>query len=270
MRGKIIQFKEIVSTKDKGFLYGYALFETFYINRYSKIFLFDEHIERMYDSMTFFNFDIEFSKNNLKESVLSYIDKKKIADSVMRVTVSLGDRVLGMKPSISISTRGNAYKEEIYKNGLKLMVSLYKKNEYSPIVNHKTCNYLENLLIGKEASRLGFDDAILLNTNGNIAETTKCNIFSFKNGILYTPTIECGILPGVTRNWVIKNSNKLGILCKCKKISLESILDSDEVFLTNSVIGIIGIKKIDSIFIRSCNGDITRKFINLYTKQSYT
>ncbi|MDQ2085965.1 aminotransferase class IV [Herbivorax sp. ANBcel31] len=234
-----------IDKNDFGLLYGFSLFETFLVNREGKIFLLDGHLNRLFNSMDFLKFNLEFSKSNLKREILKYVELNNIQNKVMRVTVTYGNKLKNIKSKVIISTRENTLSEENYKSGYKLKISDVKKSKESYVLRHKTSNYLENYIISQKALEEGFNDALFLNTDNEITETTRCNMFFVKNNVIYTPTLECGLLPGVIREWVIKKADKLGIKVYQGKYSVEDLLDCDYAFVTNSVIGIMGISYIE-------------------------
>ena len=152
------------------------------------------------------------------------------------MTISFGDAA-EIKPSVHFSCRENSNSGSS-DHGYRLHVSKTIRNETSILSAHKTGNYAENYLALKAAASLGYDDALFLNSKQNIAETTKCNLFFVKNAILYTPDLSCGILPGVVREFVIQRAKALGIAVNEGKFTLGNLAEAQEVFVTNSVIGI--------------------------------
>lgn len=244
-----------VNSEDMGFLYGFSFFETVLVNRESKIFLLEEHIERLLGSLRFFQIRHSFSKAGLIKIVEEYIRQNQLENQVVRFSISAGNPQNNVEPRIFFSVRNNPYSKELRTQGLKLSISNVRRNVSSILVGHKTSNYLENFVLLKEAQASRMDDALLLNTSGHIAETTKCNLFFYKNNILFTPDLESGILPGITRQWVLTTAQKLNIPIREGKYTLEELLSCDEAFVTNSVMGIRHISQIQSDIIG--NGQIS-------------
>ncbi|TYQ15795.1 UNVERIFIED_CONTAM: branched-chain amino acid aminotransferase/4-amino-4-deoxychorismate lyase [Acetivibrio alkalicellulosi] len=241
-----------VDCQDFGFLYGFSLFETFLVDDKGDVFLLESHINRLLDSMEFFKFKEFYTKEYIKDFILGYIKDNDSHGKIMRVTVSYGNDNIGIKPQIIITARDNRLTKDTYEKGYKIQVSNVRKSDNSFILRHKTSNYMENHIIGKEVFEEGFDDALFLNANEKITETTKCNIFFVKSGTLYTPSIECGLLPGIIRGWVIKKALNLGVKVCQGKYDFDQLLGADEVFLTNSVVGIM---KVSSIGSSLCKGE---------------
>ena len=258
-------YSDNIPTDDMGCLYGFSLFETFLVNKNGSVFLLGEHIDRIYNSMNFFNFDINMTKGEFELVILRYIESNQVKDKVLRVSVTYGNKSKGIRPSTLITCRDNPYNNEACLKGYKLTVSKYKKNENSPIIQHKTANYLENFLANQNAVHEGFDDAVFLNTKNKITETTRSNIFFISKGTLHTPNIECGILPGIIRGWIIEKAASLGIKCRQGRYPLKMLLESDEIFIANSVMGIMPVYCVDNYIISSIlPGKITSLFISEY------
>lgn len=238
MNGNLDFFEErFISVYDMGFLYGFSLFETFLVNGDGSVFLLEEHIDRLYDSCTFFNFKIGVNKSELVKSICEHINSNNISKEVLRLTVTFGNKDKNIEPSF-VFTRRKGYTDDIYTKGLKLHVSKCIRNGNSLIIRHKTGNYLENFLVGRQASAEGYDDAVILNVSNEITETTKSNIFFYANGKIYTPAIDCGLLPGITRNWVIEELTAGGVSVVEGRYSMDELMKSEEVFVSNSVMGI--------------------------------
>jgi len=254
-----------INLDDFGVLYGFSLFETFLVNENGGVFLLDKHIHRLLDSMNFFEIHIDVHKDELELLIQNYIKDNSIQDKILRVTVTSGNKTEKISPSIMFSLRKNPYSRGSCEKGFKLALTDVRRNESSPIVRHKTANYMENLLTAKLAAKAGFDDALFLNTKSQISETTKSNIFFVSKGIIHTPEPDCGLLPGIIRDWVIDKSKELGIECKEGSYKLESLLDADEIFVTNSVMGIMPVKSIDNIAINcGLTGIMTKQLAKEY------
>lgn len=182
-------------------------------------------------------------------------------DEIGRITLSAGNKNKGILPTLSFSFRKNNYTFEKIEKGCNLHLSEVKKSENSIILRHKTSNYLENYFLLQTAIGNGFDDVLFTNSKGQITETSKCNIFFVKNGTLYTPNLSCGLLHGIIRSWLIDRANACGIKCIIGNFNTENLLDADEVFLTNSAMGIMHTRSIDKKIIGLGNaGEITKLF----------
>lgn len=255
-----------ISTDDIGFLYGFSLFETMLVNNKGCAILLEKHIDRLLASMKYFGFNQQIIKNELLNTISNKIKNDNIKNKILRITISNGNAAKGIMSSIALSFRDNPYDISLSKQiGFKLSISDYKKNEVSMIVQHKTANYLENFLQAQLASTKGFDDALFLNTALNVAETTKSNVFFVSSGSVFTPNVDCGILPGITRSWIIEKLADYKVECQQGKYPLDILQRADEVFVTNSVFGIMPVYEVGNIAInQGSTGEITAMLMQTY------
>jgi 4-amino-4-deoxychorismate lyase len=169
-----------------------------------------------------------------EEYILKCLQEYEIHNCILKVIVT--------EKNIVMSTRQSVYKPEDYSKGFKVKLSSLKRNPYSHTAYIKSLNYTDNILEKERASGEGFDEVFFLNTHGEIAEGSVSNIFFVKDKKIYTPAIECGILDGIVRGWVINNFS----VCVGRFVT-EDITKADEVFITNSVMGIMKVKHFEGI-----------------------
>ena len=137
-------------------------------------------------------------------------------------------------------------------------------NERSTVAGIKCGSYAENFLGLHEAQQAGADEVIFLNSIGEVAEAATANVFIVKDGVIYTPHLESGCLPGVTRELVIQRARKAGLSVEVAAVQLEDLLDADEVFLTNTQIGVQAVDRIGELEVRFCPGEVTQKVREFY------
>lgn len=224
MRRVIYKSKNI--DLDDGLYFGKGVFETILVKE-TPIFL-DEHIDRLNNSIKMLN----LGESIILDDIRSFINKNNIKNNALKITVTTENLIY--------STREIKYTEKHYKEGFRIKISEVLRNSTSRIVNFKTLNYLENIIEYELCQDCGFNESIFLNEKGNVSEGCTTNIFIIKDEKIYTPTIKCGILPGIVRQWVIKNFDVVE-----KEITKDELLNSDEVFLTNSLVGVIKVSKIE-------------------------
>ena len=212
---------------DNSFLFGKGLFETIMILE-TPLFL-KEHIKRINSSSKKFGINNNFNILEIEEE----IKKRNVKNKVLKLILTDKNKILAI--------RENTYNNETYKIGFSLCRSKVRRNSTSLLSFVKSVNYIENLLEKEKAKVKGFDEVLFLNENGKITETSSSNIFFIKNKKIYTPKLQCGLLPGIIRSWIIKNFDVIE-----GSFNLTDILKSDEVFLTNSVIGIVRVNKIEN------------------------
>jgi len=251
---KILKEEEAKITLAEGFLYGYGLFETMRSYR-DKIFRLDSHIDRLIDSCSLIyleppdkSFIIEKTKELLKES--------KISDTYIRI--NLFKEKENTKFCIIIR-EFKPYPQKVYERGFRCIISEFRQNEYSILSKIKSLNYLNNRLALKEAKEKKADEAIILNTKGNLCEGSRTNIFLIKNSEIFTPSLDCGCLKGITRDTVIEIAKKEGLRVYEEKISLEDLYNAEEAFLTNSLMEIMPLVYLDERPInKGIPGNITK------------
>lgn len=210
------------------------VFETFMVLDNGYVFLMDEHLERMKESVRTLELGALPDTQKLRDEIAEVARKEENRNRVMRLEYSV-DRQGEPQFSVAFRDRKAAGQHD---DGVRLQVAEVRRNPLSYSVYHKTGNYLENQIALRNASNKGFDDALFLNVNGDIAETSKCNIFLVSDGILLTPSIESGILPGIVRAWVLRYAKECGYSTLEVFIDESMLSEADEVFVTNSVIGI--------------------------------
>ncbi|OKZ87346.1 aminotransferase class IV [Clostridium sp. 29_15] len=227
---------------DGGFYFAQGVFETILIKK-EAIFL-EEHINRLNKSIDIMNLgehiDTKFIKNFIKE--------EKLKNIVLKIVVT--------EKNIVFSTREIKYSKEDYENGFKIKLSYVLRNPTSRMTYIKSLSYNENLYEYNKANKEGFNEVVFLNIYGNIAEGATSNIFIIKDKKIYTPKISDGILPGVVRNWVIKNFR----VCE-KHLDKEDLYSADEVFITNSILGIMKIVQFEE---KKYNTNVVEKIRSEY------
>lgn len=232
IKGAVMEF-------DEGYEFGLGLFETILVKDNFPILL-DMHLERLNKSLEFF----EICKSVSKNQVLKYIDDKKSQKDFKNIVL----KIIVSEKNIIFKTRTNNYNKEKYENGFYLKLSDIKRNNTSPFVYHKTLNYGECIKEKRRALKNNIDDYLFLNYENNICECSTCNIFLVKENKIYTPNIECGILNGVIREFLIKNYEIIE-----KNISFEEIRTFDECFVTNSIMGIMPVNKVENVEFKNRN-----------------
>lgn len=139
----------------------------------------------------------------------------------------------------------------------RLVLGDFVRNEHSPLIGIKSTSYAENILALRKARAAGYDDALLLNTQGLVAETCIANIFCIRKSRIITPSLDSGCLPGIQRERVLALANQLGIETQECPMGLEELMQADELFLTNSLIGIRAVLSIGAHAISEQIGTVT-------------
>jgi branched-subunit amino acid aminotransferase/4-amino-4-deoxychorismate lyase len=149
----------------------------------------------------------------------------------------------------------------MYKTGISCTLSKrFKKNEHSPLSQIKSLSFLENVFCRQQARLGGFEETIFSNTSGFLAEASVSNIFFVKKGVVFTPAVSCGIIPGIVRKIIFEISAESGIKIKEGKYSPSELKKSREVFITNTLIGVLPVTEIDNVKINDGKTGVLTKF----------
>ena len=221
---------------DEGVLFGRGAFETILVK--NKPIFFSNHIKRLNNAIEVLSIGEKIDENELLDEIKKYEIKNKAL------------KILVTPKNIVIIERDINYKDEDYKKGFKLKLSKVIRNSTSILTYVKSTNYIENLMENQRAKKEGYNEVIFLNEQGFVTECSTANIFMVKSGVIYTPKLECGLLNGILRDFVINNFSVIE-----KEITLEELLESDEIFITNSLLGIMKVTLIFDNRYVNCNSD---------------
>ena len=254
INGKFYEKKDAkISVLDHGLLYGDGVFEG--IRSYNRlVFKLEEHIDRLYESAKSIMLEIPISRKQMVGAVVSSLKVNKLKDAYIRLVVTRGEGDLGLDPRkckgnatvIIIADKIALYPEKLYKKGLEIITVPTVRNlpeAVNPQI--KSLNYLNNILAKIEAVNCGYQEAIMLDSMGYVAECTGDNIFIVKRGELYTPPQCMGTLRGITRDTVLEIARKKRIPKHEHVITRHEVFISDEAFLTGTAAEIIPVVKVD-------------------------
>jgi branched-chain amino acid aminotransferase len=218
------------------------------------IFKLEEHIDRLYESAQSIIIRIPLTKQEFIQAIIKTLKENKLEDAYMRVLVTRGEGDLGLDPRkckgkesvIIIADKITLYPNRLYKEGLEIMTVPTTRNAHEALNPQiKSLNYLNNILAKIEATNSGFEEALMLNDAGYVAECTGDNIFIVKKGDLYTPPECMGALSGVTRETVLGIAKKMKIPTHEHVFTRHELYVTDECFLTGTAAEIIPVVKVD-------------------------
>lgn len=241
-----------LSALDRGFTLGDGVFDTLRAVG-GRVFRMDDHLARLQRSAATVGLVIPEGGSGLPEAISSLLAANQLDDALVRVTASRGvPAERGLLPPSSPSptlvihaTPFVGYPRERYQRGFTATVAEIRRNESSPLSYIKSCNYLDAVLARMEAGRRGADEALLLNTAGWLACGSSSNLFLVSRGTLITPSLDCGVLEGVTRRELLRIAAEEGLEVLEQQIAPRDTLLAEEAFVTNTALGVMPLVAID-------------------------
>ncbi len=261
-----------ISIYDHGFLYGDGIFETL-ISYKGVVFKLDEHLHRLRRSASLIGMEIDKSNDELSHIIYATLEANELTDAYIRVTVTRGTGPPGIDPSLCSSptllvmTRETSpLPPHYYTKGIRVTIAETRRNLKEAVNPEiKSLNFLNNIQAKREAKKRDAFEALMLNAEGYITECTVSNIFFVKDSILYTPAVECGILNGITRIFVISLAKKIGITVNEGRYLPEELLEAAEVFITNTGIEILPVSDISDKPFQV--GEVTGGLVDAYRRE---
>ena len=242
-----------ISVFDHGLLYGDGVFEGIRVYQ-GCIFRWQQHVDRLYDSAKYIMLEIPMSKDELKKATIETVRRNGVRDGYIRLVVTRGVGDLGLsprkcpKPTLFIIASGiTLYPKEMYEKGLEIITVPTQRNLAQALnARVKSLNYLNNILAKIEGLNSGVEEALMLDSNGLVAECTGDNIFLVKGKGLYTPPVYLGALKGVTRDCIIEIARQEGLEIHEEPFTRFEVYTADECFLTGTAAEAIPVVKVDA------------------------
>jgi len=285
VNGKLYPKEEAsVSAYDHGFLYGDGTFEG--IRIYSgRIFKFEEHMDRLYESLNVLQIDPGMTKEKMMEEIIKVCQTNEHYDKAyIRLVISRGEGDLGINPRkctkgatiVIITDELKLYPDVAYETGLEVVVCGTRKIRHDMLnCRIKSCNYLSNIFgvmeveyarkLAEKSGEMGPIEGIMLTHDGFVSECTADNIFYIRRGELRTPPKFLGILAGITRQTIIDLAREAGHKVKETVFTPFELYTADEVFLCGTGAEMIPVVKIGSYTIGEGKaGPITSKMLKIF------
>jgi para-aminobenzoate synthetase component 1 len=233
-----------IPISDLGFQYGYGFFETIRVNQNHPQYL-DEHITRFYRTWQYLFFD-DPPDLSWDEIIGRVIDKNDLIDktAVVKIMASMGDREAPpFNHNLLVTARPYIHRlAEKREPGLNL--ATYPESRQTPLADHKTFNYLYYYLAGKWVQSQGADEALIINPDGTVSETNTANILLIKDKTVIKP-VSNHVLPGIMQNVVCKLLAGWGLGIVDKEVRPKDLFKSDQIMITNSLIGVVPALRLD-------------------------
>ena len=244
----------VISSLDRGLLLGDGLFETMRVVG-GRVLQWQRHWERLRHGAGVIRLTLQWTADELHEAVKRTLRANELCEATVRLTVTRGSSAArGLLPPADAqpmllirATPFVPYPDRLYRSGMQVFVSrTVRRNEFSPLSHVKSLNYLDNVVARQEAAERGADEALLLNTQGHVACATTANIFSVHAGRLLTPPLEAGALPGTVRALILEElAQEVNCDAGITQLSEAALRDADELFLTNTLMGIMPVTTLD-------------------------
>ena len=275
--GKMVPWREAnVHVLTHTLHYGMGVFEgvrAYHTDQGAAIFRLKDHTDRLFDSAKIMRMEIPFSKDEVNQAQINSIKENNLDSAYLRPMCFYGSEGMGLRAD-SLKTHcivaawewGSYLGEDNMTNGLRIKTSSYTRHH----VNISMCkakangHYINSMLALQEALTDGYDEAMLLDNEGYVAEGSGENIFIIKNGTIYTPDLTSA-LNGITRNTVMTLANDLGLDIIEKRITRDEVYIADEAFFSGTAAEVTPIREVDNRVIgEGDRGPITEKLQTLY------
>jgi aminodeoxychorismate lyase len=243
LNGRLVpEAQAVVPVSDRGFMYGDGLFETLRVVA-GRPFRLAQHLERMARGGDFLKIQCPFTPNELEDFAGQLIEQNQMPEAILRVVLTRGSGERGYmpradgRPTVVMTLHPAPPLDPPV--SWSVATSSYRLPAADPLAAFKTLNKLTHILARGEAAEQGADEALLVNTNGEVAEATSGNLFWAAQGTLCTVPAGCGVLPGITRAVVLEICRAQGIATDQRVIKPEALKHSEGIFITQSALGIV-------------------------------
>ena len=273
MNGKLIPFKNAkVHVLTHALHYSTAVFEgirCYNTPNGSAIFRLPEHVDRFFNSAKMYGMKMRYSKKQISNAIIKTVKTSGLKECYIRPLAYYGYGTMGLTPTLNkVDVSIACWKWKMGESkagkfsGAKCKISKWIRidSKSQPMQSKSAANYSNAALARVEALKNGYDEAIMLNNKGNVAEGSAENIFVVKNGVIKTPPLDADILNGITRDSVIQLIKKEHMKLVEKNITVNELLKADEVFMTGTAAEVKSVTKIDKNAIGNGSvGEITKE-----------
>lgn len=239
----------------------------------SAVFRLQEHIDRLFDSALISQISIPFSREEIRRAIIATLKANQLREGYIRPIVFIGDGEMGIyvkeypvRVAIACWAWGAYLGEEGLRRGIRAKISSFTRHHVNAYMTKaKICgNYVNSILAKKEVTAVGYDEAILLDTEGYISEASGENIFIVKDGIIKTPP-PTSILKGITRDTVITLARDLGMSVVEQRFTRDELYTADESFLTGTAAEVTPVREVDNRTIgQGGRGDVTGRIQSMF------
>ena len=272
LNGSLIPEEEAkVSILDRGFLYGDGLFEVMGIFG-GRPFRWNDHVTRFQQGAAFLKIRVPFTGEELREHARQLIERNGMTEGLLRLTLSRGVGTRGYSPkgaehpTLTMTLHPAQEKKGEPPPVWRVITASFRLPAGEALAQFKTCNKLSQVLARAEADERGADEALLLNTDGNVVEGSSSNLFWIEKETVNTPPLAAGILAGVTRVVVLEICRKIGAPVRETGITPAELRRADGVFLSLSSRGVVEVGWLDGEALG--RSPLTQKLREMYAEMT--
>lgn len=237
-----------IGLSDRGFLLGDGVFDTFRIAAGAPRRL-AAHLARLRATAETFGLALSFSNAEIEAAARGLAERNGLSDAAARLTLSRGEGPRGVAPPepaspfIVMTMAARGAPPAWIDAGLSEVV----RPASALTSRHKTLSYIENVEARRRAAAAGHGEALMCNERGELACATAANLFWISEGALVTPSLDCGVLPGVTRAWLLDNAGAAGLTAREGRFRPEALMAAEAAFVTNSVLGVVPLQRLSGV-----------------------
>ncbi|OBZ15459.1 MULTISPECIES: aminodeoxychorismate lyase [Bacillales] len=286
LNGSVMEASEaVISVYDHGFLYGMGLFETFRTYE-GKPYLLDRHMRRLQSGCEQLGIRYHADAGQVRKLVSELLEANGLTDGYVRMTVSAGEAELGLptgdyeQPNMFMLVKAlPTVNDAVHMRGRELRLMQTRRNTPEGDVRFKSLHYMNNIIAKREllaGDASAGAEGLMLSREGWLAEGIVSNLFFAKDGIVYTPDLTTGILPGITRERVLELARSAGYSAEEGLYSWERLHAADEIWLTNSIQELVPVTRISdssgwsAVIGNGEAGIVTRALLSLYRQSTRT
>jgi branched-chain amino acid aminotransferase len=235
-----------------------------------------DHVERLLASARLYGMKVPFSVDELIKGCMDVTRKNQVQNAYLRPVAYFGHGPIDLKPKqqcpvrVFIAARelGTFLGEGALRNGIRVTISSWRKFHHTmlPTMAKASGHYANSVLAAHEAMDRGFDDAILLNQEGTVASATGCNVFFVKQGTIVTNDESSSIIPGITRDCILRIAREHQVPIQIRSFTREDLLRADEVFLTGTAAEVTPVREIDGVEFRTGKTTLGAQFQRAYLR----
>ena len=240
--------KACISVTDSGFLYGAGLFETMRSHN-GVVFALTDHLDRLFVSAGTLSISNPYDREYITEAINKVLIANTLTDARLRLTLTNGPMAESeqqRKSTLLITAaKLRSYPPEYYKKGVMVVLCPFRQNPINPTSGRKTTSYFSRMIALNMAHQKRAAEALWFTVDNRLAEGCISNVFLVKDSVLYTPPIKTPVLAGVARKTVCQLALQNSIKFTEKDLSIDDVLGADEIFLTNVIMQVMPITKVE-------------------------